>query len=267
MKSAFEFTSYTRYLKAFFAAETATRGLKARFAESVQCQGSFVSQVLNGRADLSAEQAFRASRFLGHSTEESDYFQLMVLRARAADPDYRDLLDRKMEQARAKQTDLKSRIPTNAAVSIEAQSEYYSTWAYAAVHVAASVPRLNTAAAIAGALGLPLEVVQKLLSFLAAQNFVQLSGGEVSMGPTHIHLPAHSVLVKTHHANWRSKAIQSLDHVKKTDQHYSVVYSLSYADAARIKTRISDFVQQNMEIVGPSKEEALFAHAIDFFEL
>jgi len=82
-----------------------------------------------------------------------------------------------------------------------------------------------------------------------------LENGVVTMGPAHWHLPHDSVLVRTHHLNWRSKVIHALDLQNDKNLYYSVVYSVSKSDALQLKNKILELIQANLKLVGPSKEE------------
>ncbi len=266
-KNIFQFDSYKLYLKEFFKQESAGHGFKTRFAQAVQCQNSFVSQVLTGKAELSAEQAFRASKFLNHSQDESDFFQLLVQLHRATDKLFKAHLQSKIDGIREARSQIKNRVAATLEIPIQAQAQYYSSWMYIAVHMAASLAPSKTPAEISRYLSLPLAQVLETIEFLISIDLVKLENGVVRMGPAHLHLPNDSVLIRTHHLNWRSKAQQSLDLKSQKNLHYSVVYSISKADAATLKNKILDLIQENLKVVAPSKEEILIANTIDFFEV
>lgn len=51
------------------------------------------------------------------------------------------------------------------------------------------------------------------------------------------------------------------------DLHYSGIYTLSRADAIKIKNLYLDSVKKNLEIVKDSPEEQMYVINIDFFNL
>ncbi|KYG66291.1 hypothetical protein AZI86_04340 [Bdellovibrio bacteriovorus] len=266
-KTVFDFNSYKAYLKAFFEQPGNPVGIRSRFAQAIESQSSFISQVLTGKAELSLDQAYRASQFLEHTTDEADYFLILVQLHRSTGANYKKFLEDKIQKMRQERVRLKNRVNTNREISTEARAQYYSSWIYTAIHIAASLKDMNSARDIADYLGLKLEVVHEALHFLESEGLVHVEAGTVKMGQTHIHLPSDSVLVRTHHANWRARAIQSLEKSLQKDLHYSVVYSLSRKDAEIIKRKIADLIQENLKVVAPSEEEVLFANVIDFFEV
>ncbi|MEN0058502.1 MAG: TIGR02147 family protein [Bdellovibrio sp.] len=266
-KNIFDFTDYKAYLRFFFERPSSPYGARSQFAKAIEGQSSFVSQLLTGKAELSLDQAFRASQFLGHSLEEADYFNLLVQRHRSTDSNFIKYLNDKIDRIRKERTQLKNRLTTNREISLDAQAQYYSSWIYTAIHMMASLKPSRSVKEIAEALRLDLESVQEALHFLEKEELISQEAGHVAMGPTHIHLPADSVLIKSHHSNWRVKAMQTLDHPSPKNLHYSVVYSLSRKDAEIIKRKIVDLIQENLKTVAPSAEEVLFANTIDFFEI
>lgn len=266
-KSVFEFESYKAYLKAFFERPGNPPGIRTRFAMAIESQSSFISQLLTGKAELSFDQAYRATHFLGHSAEETDFFILLVQLHRATDAQFKKYLKDKISKIRTERTQLKNRVTTNKEISLESRAQYYSSWIYTAVHMSASLKPSKSPKDIAEYLGVRLELVNEVIQFLGSIGLVRLENGAVSMGQTHIHLPSDSVLIRTHHANWRAKAMQSLDKDLTKDLHYSVAFSLSRQDAEIIKRKIADLIQENLKIVAPSPEEVVYVNTIDFFAL
>jgi len=196
-----------------------------------------------------------------------DFFQLLVQKHRATDSAFKTHLKNRIQQIREARNEIKNRVVSTLAVPIEAQAQYYSSWLYIAVHMAASLAPAKSLGEIAQYLSVPVERVQETTQFLVSIGLVNLENGVVTMGPAHLHLPKDSVLVRTYHLNWRSKATQVLDMKNERNLHYSVVYSISREDAARLKNMILDLIQENLKVVAPSKEEILIANTIDFFEV
>ena len=86
-KSVYEFLTYKAYLKYKTDNKLGHWGLKGKLAQHIGCQGTYLSQVLKGTAELSLEQAFLASDFFGHTEEEKKYFILLHQKDRAGNKD------------------------------------------------------------------------------------------------------------------------------------------------------------------------------------
>ena len=69
-KEIYGYNDYKAYLNGFIAAKPGRgRGVKSAIASTLECQTSYVSQVLNENAHLSLEQGDKLNKFLGHSIE------------------------------------------------------------------------------------------------------------------------------------------------------------------------------------------------------
>lgn len=267
MKNLFEHKSYKRYLLESLRGNKQRSGERARLAKHLGCQSAHVSQVLNGSTHFSAEQAFRINEFLGHDREEAHFFTLLLSKDRAGTVELRDYYQLQIEEILNRRAVIKNRVNTTREVPVEVQTRYYSSWHYSAIHIALSIPELRTKEALAGYFRLPLLEVANALEFLLSVGLCDLKDGRYLIGQSHIHLGSDSDNINKHHFNWRVQAMQSLTHATSRDLHYSVVYSLSRDDAAKIQARIVDMIKANLKDVGPSKEEVLYCTSIDFFEL
>jgi hypothetical protein len=266
-ENVFNFSDYQDFLIYFFGKNESIRGLKSKFATAIECQNSFLSQVLSKKADFSLDQAYRAGRFFHFSDMELEYFELLVQKNKVADKDHVQHLTKKIEKLKQQQTKIKSQVSSTLELSQEAKAQYYSSWLYIAVHICASLKPSRTPGEIAEYLNSPLKQILPIIDFLRGHHLIDLSNGFVSMGSTHIHLSDDSFLVQGHHRNWRGRALSSLDDSRETDLHYSVVYSISREDAASLRGKFLSLIKENLKMVEPSREDILVANCIDFFEL
>ena len=267
MKSLFEHKDYKTYLSERAGPKGARTGFRSGLAEAAGCNLTYVSQVLSGPRDFSLEQAEQASAFLGHTPEERHYFLLLVQKARAGTKALEKYFEEQLDGVRASRLQLKNRIAPGAALSKEHQYTYYSSWIYAAVHVGISIPQLQTKEALARYLHLRGEVVQPVLDFLVEAGLAVEEKNRYRIGPTMIHLGNDSKNILRHHANWRARALVSLEKESASDLHYSAAVSVSRADAIRLKSRLMDVIQQTVKEIGASPEEEVFCFALDFFGL
>ena len=75
-----------------------TKGIKTNLANVIGCRTSYLSQILNGNAHLSLEQAERLARHLRLSSLEREYFFLMILYARAGTENLKECFLEKMNE-------------------------------------------------------------------------------------------------------------------------------------------------------------------------
>jgi uncharacterized protein (TIGR02147 family) len=268
MAQMFELTDYKKYLNAAIDELSENgRGIRLKFAKAMDCQPGYVSQVLNGSAHLSLEHADKASRFLGHTDDESQYFLSLVLFARAGTTEFKERMQRQIDLLQAEHLNLKKRFKIKDRISEKDQSVFYSNWQYVAVLTALSVPALQSKEAISARFHIPLKRVSEIIEYLVSAQLIKIEKGKFLPTTTRTHLGANSPLISKHHINWRLQAIQSLEKESATDLHYSSVISLSKGDMKIIKMKISEGLDEIKKIIRDSKDETICSFAIDFFEL
>ncbi|OFZ21319.1 MAG: hypothetical protein A2X94_07675 [Bdellovibrionales bacterium GWB1_55_8] len=267
-KDIFQYRDYKAYIEDWITAQPARgRGLKAKLAEVMGCNTTYVAQILNANAHLSSEQAERASRFIGHSYSETLFFQLLVQHARAGTREFKALIQKQIEQAIENHHNLSKRLEFKKVLGPEDQLTYYSAWYYAAVHVVLSIPELQMKEPIARYFGLPLRIISDVLNFLTAAGLATENSGRYTTGPVSIHLPKDSPAITKLHANWRVQAIESLNRRNEEDLHYSSVIAISSADYPAVRTILIEAIERIRAVVRESKENAAYCYCLDLFSL
>lgn len=266
--SIFEFSQYKQYLTDRLGGFRSRKGLRLAVAKTLHCQPTFVSQVLNGSAHFSMEQAEKVSRFLGHTQDEREYFFLLIQKERAGTQELTEYYAAKLGELLAKRQVITHRLGKDSVLSREDQAIYYSSWHFAAIHIAVTIPSLRTREALADFFKLPLSKVSKVLEYLVSTGLlIQKETGEYHSGVSKIRLGNDSHNVLKHHTNWRNQAIDSLDRETPFDLHYSAVISISSADKIKIKDMILDALKSQIAVADASGEEELYSYCIDFFSL
>jgi uncharacterized protein (TIGR02147 family) len=263
----FDYQDYREFLIEALGGKSKRTGQRGALARHLGCQTAFLSQVLHGTANLTLEQAFKVNQFFSHDPVTAEFFLLLVQKDRAGTHELKSYFQNKMTEILNKRSEISSRITKNRAVSESDQAYYYSYWYIGAIHVAISIPELQTAASLAKHFHLEDGVVREALDFLVNTGLAKFEKQKFSIGPSHIHLPKDSKFIHQLHSNWRMQALQSLEKKRDSDLHYSVAYTLSRADVEKIRQQILQLIEHNMSVVRPSAEEVLYCNTIDFFEL
>ncbi|MGK5084243.1 TIGR02147 family protein [Bdellovibrionota bacterium FG-1] len=264
--SIFESTDYKRYLTE--VDESRPRGFRKALAQATHCQTAYISHVLNGSGHFNLEQAEATSRFLEMGRDETRFFLMLVEHNRAGTPSLRRVLGEQMDEMRERHLSLRKRVGIQATLSRENQATYYSSWHYAAVHMAVTVPSLRTRSALGRALRLSSRKLIEVLDFLVSVGLLNRQGDQLTSGSTLLHLEKDSPLIFQHHANWRGKAMASM-HEEHADAsvHYSSVVTLSAEDVQKIRALITQNLSEWIQIVKDSKEEQVYGLGIDFFRV
>jgi uncharacterized protein (TIGR02147 family) len=268
MSSIYKYANHYKYLRDRLDSKRSARGTKSRFAEFVQIQAAFLSQVLSEKYPLSLEQADLANEFLEHSKSEGEFFLLLVSRDRAGSHRLRKHFDEQIEQQRAKANQLVARLGQRGqVVSPEAKGIYYSSWIYSAIHVACTIEKLQTRNKLAQHLRLPSDLVAEVLHFLIENQLLKKEDERYLPTETWLRLDKASPHIIKHHSHWRQKAIESLELETAEDLHYSGVFSMDAATAAIIKENFLEFFKKQQILIAAAPEEELFSIGIDLFRL
>jgi len=203
-KVIFDFSSYVEFLLDRVGPSNQRRGVKTSLAQTVGCQPTYITQILNGNAHLSLEQADRLNFYFRHSKDESHYFILLVQKERAGTKSLRDYFDDQLKVQLSKRMVLTERLGKKNSLNKDAQLIYYSSWVYAAIHIATTIPSLQNKLAISQTLKLPLKKVQEVLDFLISVNLVIEKNNVYTIGEKSIRLGRDSALIYRHHSNWLS---------------------------------------------------------------
>jgi uncharacterized protein (TIGR02147 family) len=265
-KSVFHFFDYKTYLEDF-EAQSRQRGFRSRLAEATGCQNAFISQVLNGHVNFNLEQALKITDFLNLKTDDSQYFMWMVEYKRAGTPDLKRYFQQLMTSLREKNIEIKERVGIPQVLNSEAQTIYYSSWIYSAIHMAGMIGNLSSATKIAASLQISENKAVQAIEFLISNGLLEGDTQKFRSGKIQIHLSKNSGNINKHHTNWRMEAIKSLDQEAKGDLHYSGVSCLSEQDTQKINTMFVDLIENYVRTVEKSGEETLYAFNMDFFRI
>ncbi len=267
LKSLYDFNDYKDYLTSLWGGSSVRSGVKQKVAQFIGCQPAYVSQVLNKDSHFNLEQGQKISEFLNHSEDEMNFFLLLIQMNRAGTQSLKKFFEKQIREIRLKRKPVQAEFVGQRPLTHENKLEYYDSWLPLAIHVAVSVPQIQTKEALAKHFNLPVLTIQKTLDFLSSIGVVTEARGKYQVGATSIHLEHDSPLIVRHHTNWRLQSLKSLDRFREDNFHYSGVYSLSEHDAIKIKDKLAQVIQGNLKIVAPSKEEVVYCSLIDFFQI
>lgn len=263
----FDFKEYKAYLHFRVGSKSARRGLKTALAKALSCQPTYISQVLNGNAHLSLEQASDINSFFGHSDDEAHFFMLLVQKDRAGKMALKKYFADQIQQVLDHRLNLTRRLGTQNSLNEEQKTTFYSSWHYLAIYLALTVPDLRTREALVRHFHLPVKKVNQVLDFLISCGLAVQKGSEYISDSGLIRIGNDSPHILKHHSNWRTKALESLDREDVNDLHYSAVYSLSRADVRRLKSEMLEHIKDYLAVVRESKEEEVYVLGLDFFNL
>jgi uncharacterized protein (TIGR02147 family) len=264
MKNVHAFKSYPPYLSQALAKDGPFR--RADLCAHLNCQASFLSQVISGKSHLSLEHAVLVSEFLGHTPEEKKFFLLLVQKAKAGSKKLEAFFGEQIQAELESREPVKELIGVKGELSEESKAIYYSQWYYVAIHILVAFPEYQSFDHLKRKTGLPEEILREALKFLIKHEFVTQNDHRYQIGKARTHLGSKSPHVSRHHSNWRTKGLEAIERRRPDDLHYTAFLGVSRKGAEQIRELIMEFLRSSEEVVETTKEEAPYLLLLDFFE-
>jgi len=264
--SVFQYTEYKEFvLQRIHEMPKAGRGEFQRLAVALQMHTTSVSQVFRGEKNLTLEQTARLCTHWGLNARESNYLITLVEVARAGTPELRKILERRLAEMREESRELKHRIPKEHTLDESDRYRFYSDWSQSAIRLLCDVPSFRNIDRIATHLGLPVASVNEAIQFLLGCGLITEEKGQFRLGPGRTFVEANSPLVRRHHANWRTKAVELHPRMKhEVDLAVTSPMTVSRDDAKRIRELLLGTTEKILAINKPSKSEGLHVLNIDW---
>lgn len=263
----FDYVKYVKFLQKWISLQPKNgHGVIRKWSEQLNVHSTLLSQILNGKKEISLEHADQLTEILSLTERESDYFMLLVLHSRAGTSNLRKKIEKKIFTAQEESKKVSERLQVKNVLSEEAKARFYSSWIYSGIRNLSALPHMNTSEKIAEELGLPRDLVQQKLQFLLETQLCTQSDKGLTYGPARTHVSADSFWVNQHHNNWRERSQQMMHLRRESDLFFSFPMSLSNRDAEMVRKLIPVWIEQIHNIVGPSESETVRCLNIDFFK-
>ncbi|WP_413576498.1 TIGR02147 family protein [Bdellovibrio sp. HCB290] len=269
MKTLFDFTDYREFLSYYVSHPQAQRGLRAELAKAMQCQAAYLSQVLNGNAELTEDHAFRLVNHLQFSTTEKEYFVLLVRISRASSHELKTHLRDQAKVIAKAATKVDGRVAAKKLSEDDAFTKYYfGSWIPNTIHVATSSPHYQTAEALAKRLGLPEKKVLECLKALEEHQLViKKNRNEYTYQGHNFHLPKTSPLEINYQMHTRLQAIKALQASNENDLHVSATFTLGKDEYASLRKLFLDAVEKSHKKIAAGDTEEIFGMCLDLFQV
>jgi uncharacterized protein (TIGR02147 family) len=262
----FEEADYKKILKHLVEEQgKAARGIYRKMADHLRVNPSLISQVLSGPKDFTEEQIIFVCEFLGLAKLESRYLLTLVQLARAGSVALKNMHEESLEEIRKKALSLAHRVPKVKTLSEAEKIQFYSSWAYAAVQLCATLEKPQRFADICERLHLNRSEAKAILDFLLKSGMVVEERGVYKPGPSHTHLEKSSPHIVNLHKNWRLKAIERAGRLSEEELMYSCSFSVSRKDFAVIREEFMRSIQKFITTATNSPAEELAQVNVDLF--
>lgn len=266
----YEFRDYRSVIADWMKTQPkAGRGSGRRIAQYLGVSTVLVSQVISGKREFSLEQALRLADLLGLSSDERDYFFLLVNHEKAGSKQLTDYFAAQIKDVQEKRRDLKSVIK-HRKLDPHEQAIFYSSWIYSATRLLCDIPTVNSVADVSARLSEDPARISKVLEFLIQGSLVKNERNKLSMATQVTHLGRENPLVNCHHENWRRRAGGIRDKGGGNDPmnlFYTGPMVISKDLADKVFQKITMLIQDVTEEAREAKSEELFCLGIDWFKV
>lgn len=264
----FEYDDYRQFLRNLLkGGHKNGYGKSASIAQLLGVNSTMISQVLHERAHLNQEHSLKIAKNFGFSSLETEYFMNLVSMNRAGDKQTEEYYSGQLKKIRKQSQTIKDRLNLNSDLTEENRAKYYSIWYYSAVWLLSAIEGLNKER-IAIKLGITLEQVSEAVDFLIEIGLLREASGQLKMQGHHVHISTDSPLVRRHHLNWRTYALNKIDRANMSESlFFTGPVIVSRIDAEKIKEILLKALDNFRKISGPSDCEALYCLNIDWFEV
>jgi uncharacterized protein (TIGR02147 family) len=264
----FDFNDYKAYLISRLDGDSGLgKGGRAQFCSAMGCQSAYLSQVLNGSANLSLDQGDAINRLLNHSDDECDFFLLLIQLSRAGTASFRRYTEDRIDLLRHRQRKLKHRFQVPEKLKLADMMRYFSSWKFSAVHILTTIPEFRDRPSIASRLGLSDVETAEILEFLTTCGLLNRKESAFEATTLRLHLGEDSPLVARSHLNWRLQAMRSIEAPREENVHYSSVATLSKDDIERIRERLIREIETVKTVVKDSPAEEIYCFSLDWFKV
>lgn len=265
--SIYKYKNYKQFLRDHIKAfPNRGRGQARRLALHLEITPVVVTQVLRGKRDFTADQAYRIAVHFGFDEREAEYFSLMVNHARADSAEFRRHCEKKMESLRKEVQDIKNLVEGKSELDEKNKAIFYSNWYFVAASLLTSIKGYNSVESIADYFGLSRKKTGEIVRFLLDTGLCVEVDGKIWMGTTSTHVDKTSEFVNSHRRNWRQKAIEKFTAPDEEDYFFSGPVSISKRDAEKFLEEILALISRYSKQVADSPAEELFCLNIDWFK-
>lgn len=266
-KSIFKFQSYRDFLKNYLKSLPKSRGILKLWAQHLNVHSTLISQVMMGKRDFTEEQGLDLADFLGLSAIEKEYFLELLRMEKAGNSRLKSYHQSKLRELSARSLKLSERIDVDRKLTAEESAVFYSSWIYSAIRLSCSLGSGLTIEEILKRLSLPRARVLSALEFLRESGFVKQNGSRFEIGTQYTHLGKDSPFLSRHHANWRIKSLQRMDHLTEQELMYTAPFSISEKDFIALREQMVGVIQEFLKTVKASEGEMIACFNLDLFRV
>ncbi len=265
LRSIYNHEDFREYLGEMLDSNEFGRGARLKLSNFIECQPSFISQVLNGKNELSLEHAHKMNLFFNHDTEASQYFLTMVNLSRAGTFDLQKFLREQMRDQREKQLQV-HKVVQKAELHRDDLLYYYSNWLAVSVHLLSVIEKYQDLKAMQAKLAASDAEFLETINFLSRTGLIEIKNGKINAGEAHVHLKKTSPYAQSATVLTRLKVLEKLKLSNPRAVNFTSNFTISRKAYDSLRKTILDFIVQLDEHIQRDDPEEFCTLVLDLIE-
>jgi len=269
MVAIFKFDNSREFLRAYIdSLPKKGWGEIQRWAEHLDLQASYISQVLSGSKTFNMDQGLKIAKHLGLIEIEIDFLMMLMEKERAGSHETKKYFDEKLKVIKSQSGDLSRRLPKDRVFSEVEKSVFYSSWHYSAIRLFCSLSgKGKNLEDITKRFNLKRIEALHVLDFLCDSGLCVKKGDSYFVGSQQTHLESSSPHIHRHRQNWRVKTLSQIETTQPEELVFSAPFSVSQADFEILREELSLFLEAFFRKVKQTDPEEMAVLNIDLMKL
>lgn len=238
-------------------------------AGACQVQKTYLSRVLNGEGQLSADQLFLGLNYLEFEPDERQYVLLLHQWERSEVPSRRKILEDELKQIRLAQTKTERHLQTSSSLAEKKDATmYYLNVNAQLVHMFLTIPQYAEApTSIAKAIGMTDDAMTKILRLLSQLGIISYKNHRIVVEAEALHLPKDAPLATAYRIMMRLKAFERLQNNTANEPYgYSLFFSADEESRAAVQGLFFEFLKKAEKIIRPAKCKKVYQMQFDLID-
>jgi len=244
------------------------RGLVKELALELGVASPQVSQFLSAQKIPTVDQAFRIAKFFHWTEIERDYFITLVESERAQYHEAKSYFSKKLQRLREDSLHLKTSVTEVNELEDVIKARFYSSWIYSAIRLFCSIGEGRRYEEILATFPESAAEIDAILEFLIENHLIKKVGIHYYMGLQKTFVAKGSPYLRSHHTNWRLRAIESCNFISDDELIFTSPMSISKKGFERFRKELQAFIKTlyaDLPQLGDAEE--LVCLNIDFFKI
>ncbi len=238
-----------------------------KLAEKIKVPKSYLSRVLSGKYDLSADQAFLLTRVFELTTLETDFFVMLVEFNRSATPARREYLRKKLQLIVDEQNEVRSHIQGNELKTDDEKAGlYYGDPHCQTVHICMAIDRFREKP---GLLLEPLRIsasrLEDILRRLERCQIIKRSSKGIELVANFLHLPKGSPLFPLWQSQQRATVFAKMLENLETTFDVNAVFSADDETFTQVREILLETLTRIQTLSNSARHNDAYQLAINFF--